>query len=237
MSRKILIGINTLTAIGHAPYVNHVQLFFNFGKQIEKYFSDTEVYFFAPFRMSIDNMRNEAARLAIKLECDELIFIDDDVLVNPDAIVLLLESDFNVTAGITPIRGYPYHTMLFDFTPGRKTHFVDDWKERANDIGNHHVICDAVGFSCCRINVDLLKKIEEPWFLTGPQFTEDVYFCCKAKQLVPDVTIGYDARIKTGHMMTQDAISPDDIDIWKKFDEARNPQLLESEEKKDKENE
>jgi hypothetical protein len=63
--------------------------------------------------MSIDNARNTAADLAMKMECDYLMFIDDDVLIPKNTLDLLLKADKDIAAGLVIIRGVPFNVMAF----------------------------------------------------------------------------------------------------------------------------
>ena len=64
------------------------------------------------------------------------MFIDDDVLLDHtvDTTKLLVEADKDIVAGVTLIRGYPYHPMIFNFygqiiDANHKGHFIDDYKD------------------------------------------------------------------------------------------------------------
>lgn len=67
--------------------------------------------------------------------------------------------------------------------------------------------CDAVGFSCCLIKIDVLKACPKPYFLTGKGHTEDVYFCIKVQEkLVPTPRIFLHTGVQPGHMMNAEPI-------------------------------
>lgn len=63
--------------------------------------------------MSIDNARNTAADLAMKAQCDYLMFIDDDVMIPKNTLDLLLKADKDIIAGLVIIRGMPFNVMAF----------------------------------------------------------------------------------------------------------------------------
>lgn len=201
---KILIGINTLTEVSQMIYSNHMQFWFRLGRD-----TGHDFIFFSPRRMNIDNMRNMAAKLAIENECDYLLFIDDDVLVPFDTLQRLLACDADVAAGWTVIRGYPYKNMFFRWTDASKQN-LEHWPDPvpAPEI----VECGAVGFSCCLLKVETLKKISRPYFITGPFNTEDIYYCLKVQKEAQG-RIVVDTGILTQHQIDPEFVSP----INKKF--------------------
>jgi len=236
MKNKIntLIGINNLSQVDQLAYSNHMQFFYRLG--VYKGSEDSkkkltpeggkEVNFALcnPRRMSIDRMRNEAAKVALEGDFDYLMFIDDDVLLPIDAWHRLVEADKDIICGVTHIRGYPYHPMIFNFTDPayKKNSFVDDYEEKA-DKESGLLKVDAVGFSCCLIKVDLLKKVIPPFFVTGTHQTEDVFFCKRAAEQVADVSIFAHTWVKTGHLLGTEIIHPESVKFQKEFDEKRYP--------------
>jgi hypothetical protein len=107
--------------------------------------------------------------------------------------------------------------------------FIDDGK---NGLKTHPfpvpegvIDVDAVGFSCALIKCSLLKKINPPYFVTGPFNTEDIYFCVKAQQLVPDVTIVVDTSVKTFHGVGMEFVGPENREAYKKYVEEAWPEL------------
>lgn len=227
---KTLIGINNLIAVDQYAYANHLQVMFRLGVAKGRANMEGQEVEFAlcnPRRMSIDRMRNEAAKIALEGEFDYLWFIDDDVLLPLDAFTRLQQRNKDIIAGVTLIRGYPFHPMIFNFTDPayKKNSYVVDYQEKAGEDGL--LECDAVGFSCCLIKVEVLKNLIPPFFVTTPNQTEDVYFCKKAKAQYPDLKIFADVNVKTGHLLGNDIIEPSNRLMWMKFEEERNPSLLE----------
>ena len=227
---KTVIGINNLIAIDQYAYANHIQFFYRLGK----HWKNDEFILCNPRRMTIDRMRNEAAKIALEAEADYLMFIDDDVLVHPQAFDMLQRWDKDIIAGVTHIRGYPFHPMIFNFTDEdyKKNSYVDDYAVKAQPNGL--LKCDAVGFSCVLMKVSLLKKVIPPFFITAHNQTEDVFFCKRAKEQVPDLEIWVDTNCKTAHLLGSELIEPDSVELWKEFEEKRAP-WIKGQEKKEKE--
>jgi len=210
--QKVFIGVNTLANIDQWVYSNHMPFFFDCGRLREQ----TRIKFilFAPPRMSIDRMRNEAARIALEQECTHLMFIDDDVCLPEDSLRKLLKANKDIVAGVTYVRSYPFNPMIFDFSRKENDFFMTDFKER---IHNGLVKCDAVGFSCVLISMELLKKTPPPYFVTGVNYTEDVYFCKKVTEYFPETSIFVDPTIVTSHKLGTEFIDDSNMDFWKDY--------------------
>jgi len=167
--------------------------------------------------MSIDNMRNNAAKIALENNCDYLMFIDDDVIIRPDTLDSLLEADKDIIMALTFVRGWPFPPMFFKASENLTTDkrketliFYEDYVPDEHGL----VKCAAVGFSCTLLKMDVVKAINPPYFITGPHHTEDVYFCLKARySLDPEPSIFVDTRVPTMHMMMSDGVS--DINVGK----------------------
>lgn len=232
---RTLVGINNLTMVDQMAYANHSQFWYRLGvwKGREES-AGREVYFALcnPRRMTIDRMRNEAAKIALEGDFDYLMFIDDDVLVPFDAFHKLIKHDKDIIAGVTIIRGYPFHPMIFNFSEEYKdNNYVMNYKDKA-DPETGLLECSAVGFSCCLIKVDLLRKMMPPFFITSHNQTEDVYFCKRAKEQFPETSVFVDCTLHTGHILGSDIVEPNSVEQWRKFEEERNPALLEEKNKR-----
>lgn len=219
---KTLIGINNLTLVDQYVYSNHMQLAYRLGKN----HPNDNFALCNPRRMSIDRMRNFCATAALEQEFDYVFFIDDDVLVpSTNVFKMLQEADKDIVAGVTLVRGYPFHPMLFDFSRSQEeTHYVDNYMELA-DKETGLIKVDAVGFSCCLIKVSLLRKMTPPFFITADHHTEDIYFCQKAKRQFPDVTIYGHTGVLTQHLLGSEMVGPHNREALMTFEETLNPEL------------
>jgi hypothetical protein len=230
---KILVGVNTLTSVDQAVYSNHCQFWYRLGR----HYPDFDFILFNPRRMSIDTMRNSAAKVALENDCDYLMFIDDDVLIPIDTLSRLIRCEADIAAGWTIVRGYPFKNMIFKFIPGtQNTHLThwdgdDDIKDEEGNITQKGqkegiLICDAVGFSCVLINCNILRRVDAPYFVTGPFNTEDIYFCIKALEFVPEVRIVVDLDVKTSHCLGNEWIDPLTKPLYKEYVEKMNPEWV-----------
>jgi len=219
--KKIVIGINSLVSTVHAAYSNHVQLFFKLGRNYPQY----DFIFVNPPRMSIDRMRNMAATVAIQANADYLIFIDDDVLI-PFNFLTSFEKmldTYDIVCGNVQIRGYPFDYMMFKWDAERKGLLTLKTLPK-----NEIVELDAVGFSCCLIKVELLRKMNKPYFVTTGNMTEDVFFCLKARDEFPETRMACDSSIVCGHILWSEVISDFTRENYTKYYEAMYPEECEA---------
>lgn len=215
MKKKILVGCNILTAIDGISYASHCQNWYNWGR----YLKDNDFYFHTPRRVSIDNMRNMAARLAMEQECEYLFFYDDDVLFPVDTLSRLLAHDKDIVAGLTYIRAYPFEPMVFSISEENDGHGNGILKYDTKLIGTKELYpCNAVGFSCVLIKVDILKKMKPPFFITGSGTTEDIYFCIRVQKEL-GVSIYCDPTIEVSHIVDRYMINSSNRDKIIKFEE------------------
>lgn len=221
MSRTLLL-VNTLTAIDSLVYGNHVEHLM----ASKAAYPEDKFLLFTPQRLSIDNARNLAATYAMAHECDYIMFVDDDVLLPRDAYARLKNADKDIVAGLTYIRSAPYNPMVFkemESTPGKLS--LEFWEPPKDELTEVY----AVGFSCCLIKVDVLKALTPPYFITGPNQTEDVFFACKAKEELENVGVWVDTNVKTGHLQRPMSVHPDNVELWREFMKKLKPTKVEEE--------
>lgn len=225
---KTLVGVNTLTSVDQYVYSNHCQFWYRLGKVCP----DDKFIFYTPARMTIDRMRNSAAKIALEQECDYLMFIDDDVIIPHTSYNDLKEGitvGYDVIAGVTVVRGYPYNFMVFKEDNKGGLRFYNDLYDinnnNSNNGNNKYIDCDAVGFSLVLIKCETLKKLQPPFFVTGSKHTEDIFFCMKLKHYLKEIRIGVIPHLKTAHMGERRAYHPDNREYYKILDESESPFL------------
>lgn len=150
-------------------------------------------------------MRNMCATTALDCEATHILFIDDDVLIPQpfDFLRKLLACEADIAAADVLVRGLPFNHMIFQWMDKARTGLR---METSVPKKRPVLPCAAVGFSVCLIDVNLLKKIDPPYFITGATNTEDVYFCVKAHEAYPEVKIVCDTSIICGHILWPEVI-------------------------------
>lgn len=237
---RLMMLVNTLTSVSPYSYENHRAFW---AETVSKYKIKDELslFTFTPPRMSIDNARNIAAQQALRLECDYLFFLDDDVLVPMNTIEELISCNADIAAGLVYIRSYPFDVMAFK---------KDDWaffndlpKEKPPNppvlkkyvTENDGLI--GVGFSCCLIKTNLLRDVPPPWFITGPGNTEDVFFCQKALDTIktiqetedknyPNLTISLNTDVRPGHLLNSEPVCYENVEALRVYYETVYPGLV-----------
>lgn len=212
----IFIGCNLLSHIPGRAYPHHMMQMYRIGRELTKY----DFMLNAPIQHSVDRMRNDTARMALEVGAEYIYFYDVDVLTPSKSLHKLLEAKKDIICANVYIRGYPYPPMIFKWKgKPRASALVNykDYREKANKKGLVEVA--AVGFSCALISCDLLRKMDPPYFVTGPRNTEDIYFCMKAAETVKNVKIFCDTNIKCGHLTDSYAVSEDNVEALKEFEE------------------
>lgn len=223
----IVVAINSLNATQWESYNNHLQVMYELGR----YYTNYEFALFNTSRMSIDRFRNEAARFCVENNCKYLMFLDDDVTIPPGSLKRLIEvledkeSPADVVAANVIIRGWPFDYMLFKWEQNDKKENLVSIKEIGSGTTHQGVeTIGAVGFSLCLIKVDLLKKLSKPWFVTGPNHTEDIYFCVRT-QREHNAVIKVDWDIICNHIIWGEMISHTNRDAYKEYYLRMNPTL------------
>ena len=215
---KIVVGTNSLTESQYPAYTNHVQFWYNLGKR----YPHIKFILSNPARMSIDRMRNMTAEVALETEADGVLFLDDDVIVQNDCLEKLLNCDADIAAGKVVIRGYPFDWMVFK-TEKRGKHIGLFPQKELPETGIEPV--DAVGFSLCYIKTSVFKTIPKPWFVTGVNNTEDIYFCILARQANPACKIVVDCSVRCGHILWPEIMDPTNRELYRDYYEKLNPQV------------
>ena len=140
------------------------------------------------------------------------------MILSPKTYNSLKRCDANIAQALTFIRGYPFHCMAIKKVNDNTLDFFDDYVEHVNVDGIFKA--EAVGFACALIKVELLNKIRPPYFVTGTQSTEDVYFCLKLRQKRGDrLKIVVDTKVPTAHLLHPETISKHNLQRMKEFHE------------------
>jgi hypothetical protein len=225
-SRMAVIAICNLTMIQNKAYATHLQFAYKLAKDNPEF----QFILFTPYRMSIANFRNMAARSALETEAEYLMFIDDDaVLLNHPSIFKELKDKIDshdnrhIIMPIVYIRGYPFNPMFFkwnndpDFiTEGKGLIFYDDFKDQVTNDDNLLEVA-AIGCHTCLIKTEVFKTIEEPYFMTGMNNTEDVYFCMKCHDYIENIGIYVASDISISHLLDPLYVNDLNRDILKEM--------------------
>lgn len=224
---KVLVAVNTLSEINSQVYPSHLVHAFRMGRN-----TDVEFMLFTPRRMPIAAARNMAAKAAMQEGCDYVFFYDDDMELHPNTFKTLLSRDKDIIMGLCCIRGYPFRRMVFKWVDkedeiitmadlklkGKFMTFWEDCDKYANEEGLiEGPQLASVGCACTLIKTDVFRQLEDPYFYTGTQNTEDTYFCIKAHNAIKDLKIAVDATVPAGHILKDnDILYPESAEFLRK---------------------
>src|SRR5438132_2029752 len=203
MNKQIVVGTNSLTEAQYPAYTNHCQMWFRFGRC----YADYDFIFCNPSRINIDTMRNITCKVALERKAQYVLFVDDDVLVPFDGLRKLIDFDCDICAANVLIRTPPFDYMFFKKDGESIRPFVDEELDGKSFLSEFDSLT-AVGCSFTLIKTSLLKELKQPYFLTCGNCTEDIYFCVRALQQVPKLTIRVDLTVECGHIMWPEIINP-----------------------------
>jgi hypothetical protein len=154
----------------------------------------------------VDAARNVLTDLALKVpEVTHLLWIDDDMVFDPDALDRLLAHDLPIVGGLCHNRRHPYNPILMRRPPDSATGpgygYVYDYEAETDARGLIEV--DATGGAFILVKREVyerialgLKKDEGPY--TKNEGGEDVTFCERAKSL--GYSIFVDTTLDIGHV-------------------------------------
>jgi hypothetical protein len=188
----ILIGVPTYGLVDHRFWKTSMMLNIPYRHGIET----------IP-RLMPDMARNKLARMAIDYGFTHLLVLDDDMIYDDQEIITKLVAH---NVDIVGVRAYtrtaPHYPCVF-YKGGAGDEFYQEVD--FDCVGLREV--DALGMSMCLINVDVFRKVPEPWFEFGKvtilgkgddRFGEDVYFCKKAKE--SGFKVHCDTNIEIAHV-------------------------------------
>lgn len=142
----------------------------------------------------VDLQRNECVKLFLRSSLEWLFFIDDDVMVPPEAFDRLSSHGVDIVSGLYYRRMEPIEPVAF----------VDrgDRMEQPPDFAIGKLLeADLVGAGCLLIHRRVLEGMAQPWFRwtegdealpARDRLSDDFFFCRKAKEA------GFKVFIDTG---------------------------------------
>jgi hypothetical protein len=207
---KTLVCVNILDNVNAQVYGSHCQEWFRLGRS-----TSDDFILFHPNRLSIDNARNQAADLALRMECDYLFFLDDDMILSANTYKSLKACGADIVQALTFVRSYPFRAMMFKKGPEPGLlDFYDDYEKDIKSDGT--VDCEAVGFSCALLDVSKLRMVNKPYFITSVDTTEDVFYCLKLRnKLGNDAKILVDTKCPTGHMLHPEFLTKSNVEDFR----------------------
>ena len=226
--KTAVIAICNLTSIGNKPYATHLQFAYKLAKDNPEW----KFLLFTPYRMAIADFRNHAVDAALDVGAEYVMFLDDDsILLNFAGAFKSLrttieesEKDIHIISPVYYVRGYPFHPMFFKesndpdlLKVGKGLEFYDDFMEPDNIDEDGLLEVAALGCHCTLISTEVFPALERPYFLTGMNNTEDVYFCMKCRDYIENIGIYIDTNQTVGHLLDPLWVDKGNVDLLRKF--------------------
>ena len=163
--------------------------------------------------------RNHIAQRALDLEADYVLSVDNDVVLQKDALKLLLEDAKDVCLGYYAHRGpdnvYSGRTCIcrlkdadgneYYHYPLESEYTAAEMKNMA-DAGETKIEVHGGGMGCALIKTHVFRKASYPWYdwvnygdANKGMLSEDLYFCCLCRNY--GIRIYSDVRVGCGHLM------------------------------------
>jgi len=156
---------------------------------------------YSPRNKRIDDARNESVDFARMHGAEYIMFIDDDVLVPPYALLRMLERNKDIVNGVYVGKNdvTPLPLLFREQVSGSYL----DWKM------GEFIQIDSAGCGCTLIKTSVFDRLEKPYFqinfnLTGAensnygQGTEDLFFYGKCRKA--GIEVWADTSIQCGHI-------------------------------------
>jgi len=147
----------------------------------------------------VDTLRNDIVKKALAVGATSLIMMDVDMIYHPKTIPQLLSHRLPIV-GAMSFRRYPPFDPIMLKVNGDRYESIEEWEE------NSLVEVDATGAGCLMFDMQLFKKMPQPWFRfqtnpdNGATIGEDVGFCQDLK--AAGYKIFVDTSIPSDHLTT-----------------------------------
>ena len=129
----------------------------------------------------IQRARNDLVKMALETDCDDLIFVDSDIVWSPEWVFKLLSYSVDLVAGVYPKKSDTHIDFAIKLMP-----------EGLSAPVNHLIQVESVGTGFMRISKNALKTV---WDISEPYIERG-----EAKRMV------FDVQIVDGEIVSEDNI-------------------------------
>lgn len=146
-----------------------------------------------PSAEQIGEYRNKLILDALSIGATHILFVDDDLEVDADALQRLYAHDLDVVGGWYPKKTPVVESATITATPDGKSRMPVP-----KDATGLVQIKGSLSAGLTLIKTRVFDKIKYPWFLTTTRGTEDTYFCDRLNEAGIDYWL--DADVKATHV-------------------------------------
>lgn len=152
----------------------------------------------------IYNSRNDLAQKALKMHADYVLWLDSDMMFEPNLLVKMMntlkENNLDILSGVYYRRVKPFSPVLFSkLSIDEDTYFCEH--ENLNAYPEDKLFeVEGIGFGCVLMSTDVLLEVGikyKDWFSPIGKVGEDLSFCWRARQMGYKIFV--DPKIQLGH--------------------------------------
>ena len=144
--------------------------------------------------------RNVVIKDAFKFECSHILYVDDDMTPDTDALERLLKHNVDIVTGLYLTGSYPHQPLIFDFVgpEGALATYLDGPLPELIPI-------QGAGLGFCLIKMNVFERLDPPYFRLGEldpeQWCDDIGFFYRAHQA--GIKAYCDTTVCVGHIKSQ----------------------------------
>lgn len=207
---KVVIAVPNEGSTHYMAYDNRMMLMIHLGGLAERSKHEPvtrdgavfEFFHFTAGRLLTPAAREALADNALTAGMDYMLMIDDDMITPMDLFERLYEHNVDIVAPLAFTRNAPHYAVIYECESGhdpvtRNDYFINHYAR--NYPENQLVRCDAVGFGSVLIKMDVIRRLEKPYFMSTCGTGEDILFCYNAQQKA-GAKVYMDTSVKLGHI-------------------------------------
>ena len=157
--------------------------------------------------------RERLTEWAIQGGMDYMCMIDDDMIIPVDMFERLYRHGVDIVAALAFSRNPPHFPVIYRVDEGYDPLKAQEYyitRRVENYPKNILLECDAVGFGAVLINMNVVRRMAKPWFMSTTESGEDIWFCKKAREVGARVFM--DTALKLGHLGYPPIITEEDFE-------------------------
>ena len=217
MSKKgnrICIGMPVYSHVSPEVLEDYMRFAYSVGRRLPEY----EFFLAIKSKSEQFRARNGIVEAAIQLDCDYLLMMDDDHVIDwerkqgpndrylfPGKFVEHLKADpkLKVVGGLYYHRGGQCAPVILSEKPDGGYYYVND-----TEIKNGLQEVAVTGGGCIMIEMDLFNIIPSPWFQIENKYGTDIQICQLARDY--GFKVACDTSVVLGHILTKrDVVTPE----------------------------
>jgi hypothetical protein len=193
-SKNVVIA---LTSTGHVSSNVAAGLAFTFGTLLV---SGIPTSIMVSDMMDVASARRMLVETALnKGDATHIMWLDSDILVEPEGVLRLIRSDKRVIGGLYRRRSFPCDPLVFDLTDKGFVQKRDFNPTGVNQVGG-------MGQGCLLVDLSVYREMSEHfgddhWYVFGPDLGEDFWFFKRLAEM--GIPVYLDATVRCGHEATR----------------------------------